>query len=201
MLSPGDSRRDRLRSQVTAHAPADRRESDHRERMLALAAAPGDVFSRHHFVPGHFTASAFVLSPDEEALLLIFHRRLERWLQPGGHFDFGDGDVAAAARREVLEETGIAAYEVGGGRGARGRGELLDLDIHFIPAQGDEPAHEHFDVRVLMRAQSVELRAGLDVHDARWVPLTAVAGVMTDESVKRVAAKLAGRRAHCGGRG
>ena len=55
--------------------------------MLALCDNAGDPFSREHYVPGHFTASAFVLSPTRDMLLLVFHGKLHRWLQPGGHID------------------------------------------------------------------------------------------------------------------
>lgn len=187
--SPGLGRRERLRAELLAHVPADAREAEHRARMLALAAAPGDVFSRSHCAPGHFTASAFVLSPDATALLLILHQRLGRWLQPGGHIDPADETVHAAARREVAEETGIVAL-AGPARGEPGAGAFLDLDVHPIPAHSGEPAHEHFDVRILLRAQSATLVAGPGVSAARWVPLATVAATMTDESVRRVAAKL-----------
>ncbi len=180
-------RRIRLAAALRAHVPADAREAAHRARMLDLVAAPGDVLARSHFAPGHFTASAFVLSPDATALLLIFHARLGRWLQPGGHFEPGDESVTAAARREVREETGLTDLdEPAAGAG----GALLDLDVHPIPAHGAEPAHEHFDVRVLLCARSADIAPGPDVGGARWVPLAEVGATMTDDSVRRVAAKL-----------
>ncbi len=187
-----DIRQARLLAELQAHVPADGQEAAHRERMLALAGTPADVFSRHHFVPGHFTASAFVLAPDEGALLLIFHQRLGRWLQPGGHIDPGDPDVLAAAQREVREETGVLGLDVLAAHGRRHR--LLDLDIHPIPAHGAEPRHEHFDVRAFFRARATELRAGLGVGAARWVPLAAVLEDAVDRSVERGVAKLLARR-------
>src|SRR4051812_12468557 len=109
---------------LAAYVACDATESIHLERMRHLAAQPGDVFSRSHFVPGHFTASAFILSPDRKALLLIHHLKLDRWLQPGGHVEADDVDVLAAARREVEKEVGLPAdlplFRPG----------LFDLDIH-----------------------------------------------------------------------
>lgn len=167
---------------LAAHAPADALEAEHQRRMLALAGVTGDPCSRHHLEPGHFTASAFVVSPDLRSLLLILHGKLALWLQPGGHIDPSDADVLAAARREVAEETGIqdtqplAAFP-----------RLLDLDIHPIPAnpRKAEAAHEHFDVRVALHAQTWEFAAGSDALAARWVPLADVDAIATDESVRR----------------
>ena len=71
---------------------------------------------------------------------MVFHRHLKRWLQPGGHAEDSDATIEASARRELLEETGLDP---------RGKWELLDLDIHVIPARPGQPAHEHFDLRFL----------------------------------------------------
>ena len=77
------------------------------DRALDLARS-SDPTDRDRFVPGHFTASGFVVSPDGSSLLLIHHRRLDRWLQPGGHIDPEDASPIAAAAREVTEETGVS---------------------------------------------------------------------------------------------
>jgi 8-oxo-dGTP pyrophosphatase MutT (NUDIX family) len=168
--------------------------------MLDLIAAPGDVFSPDRYRPGHFTASAIVLSPEGSALLLVFHQKLRRWLQPGGHVDPVDPDIFAAARREVAEETGVqtvsALRELSGAGGRRAASpEVLDLDVHRIPARAAEPAHEHFDVRFLMWATGTAAKAGSDAEAVRWVPLSEMASVNTDESVRRVVDKLVRRRA------
>ena len=178
-------RADHLRALLHAHRCADDAETGHKSRMLALLDEPAP-FSRHTFEPGHFTASSFVLSPDSQSILLIFHSKLERWLQPGGHVDPTDEDIVAAARRELAEEVGLTdlAPEAG----------LLDLDIHLIPAltrtSGTEPAHEHFDVRLLFRAKDDRHTAGSDALDAMWVPLAEVNAVDSDSSVLRAVRKL-----------
>ena len=204
-------RRDPLRSQLLAFTPADEAEAVHRRRMLELIEGEGDPFSRSHFVPGHFTASAFVLSPDLEGLLLIFHGKFHRWLQPGGHVDPDDRDLAAAARREVLEEAGInvqrstsnvqrsiepdrpaGRWTLDVERWTLNVDVVFDLDIHPIPAnpRKSEPAHEHFDVRFLFQATAHEFQAGSDAKDARWVALDEVTEELTDASVVRAVRKL-----------
>jgi 8-oxo-dGTP pyrophosphatase MutT (NUDIX family) len=151
--------------------------------MLALCEVPGDPFVRSHFDPGHFTGSGFVLAPDAQALLLIHHRKLGLWVQPGGHVDSGDADMLAASRREVREEVGLDALPLA-------HDGIFDLDVHDIPALGDEPSHAHFDVRFLFRATTRALAASAEIEDARWVPLGEVKNAGTDRSVMRAVEKL-----------
>lgn len=183
-------RRALLRSWLSDFVPVDATEREHHMRMLALLEASDDPFCRESYVPGHFTASAFVLAPSSEELLLIYHGKLERWLQPGGHVEPDDADVLASARREVLEEVGLDAAQL-----QLAQPGIFDVDVHVIPARRDAPAHEHFDVRFLFRARTRDFAASDEVRGAAWTPLDALATTDTDESVRRAARKLlAGRR-------
>ncbi len=174
---------------LQAYAAADPTEAQYRRRMLALLDGDEDPWSRHSFHPGHFTASTFVLDPTGERLLLILHRSLHLWLQPGGHFEHSDRDLDQAARREVMEETGLRDLEPLSAFPA-----LFDVDIHPIPAnpRRGEPAHEHFDLRLAFRSPGDDLHASAEVVDARWVGLAELADCGTDESVVRAARKLIG---------
>ena len=151
-------------------------------KMVVLAQESGDVLSRYHFRPGHFTASGFVVSEDGSQLLLIHHERLGRWLQPGGHIEPGDIDLEAAVRREIEEETGLSAI-------TRRGGGLFDIDVHEIPAARGEPHHEHHDLRLLFVSTGAP-SAGDGVHEAQWVPLGEVSTLTTDRSVLRAVEKL-----------
>jgi 8-oxo-dGTP pyrophosphatase MutT (NUDIX family) len=177
--------RAQLKGQLAAYSPLDEREQGYRKRMLELCEA-GDPFGRKSFVPGHFTASAIVLAPQRDAVLLIFHKKLELWLQPGGHVDPSDPSILHAAEREVMEEVGISGSDLGD------RG-ILDLDIHPIPGFGSEPAHEHFDVRFLFQARSREFEKTDEVAAARWVKVADLHEVTPDASVRRAVAKLQSR--------
>src|SRR5436305_15267957 len=73
--------------------------------LMLLDCSPAP-FSRDQFAPGHITTSGLVLSPDGDRILILHHRRLDRWLLPGGHVETTDPTIEAAAAREVLEETG-----------------------------------------------------------------------------------------------
>jgi 8-oxo-dGTP pyrophosphatase MutT (NUDIX family) len=181
-------RRAQLVELLTAHSPADSVESAFRERMLALAASHDDPFARARFDPGHFTVSAFVLSPEGGSLLMIFHTKLDRWLQPGGHVEPSDATLRAAARREVLEETGIAdeAFD-------DEPGMAFDLDIHAIPRNETEPGHLHHDLRFLFRVRSATAGHTGNRDDVRWVRLDESTALNPEPAMKRIAKKLAVR--------
>jgi 8-oxo-dGTP pyrophosphatase MutT (NUDIX family) len=191
IMSAPDRSRD-LSALLAAHAPADVREAGFVERMRALLTRGEVAFARDGYEPGHFTASAFVLSPDRTEVLLILHGKLGLWLQPGGHIEPGDASVLEAARREVREEVGLDDLEcLGGG--------LFDVDVHTIPASAKGPAHEHHDVRFLFAARTRDVLAGDDAVAARWVPLASLGDatkpdvVASDESVMRAIRRIRAR--------
>jgi 8-oxo-dGTP pyrophosphatase MutT (NUDIX family) len=165
---------------LRGHRAADLREQSFLERMLALSES-ASAWERSHFVPGHFTASAFVLDPEREAVLLIHHKKLGIWVQPGGHIEPSDDTLLAAARRELAEEVGLSEVALLNG------GKILDV----IPARKVEPAHEHFDVRFAFGASSQAFVASAEVTDARWVRLDELASIGSDASVLRAASRLA----------
>jgi 8-oxo-dGTP pyrophosphatase MutT (NUDIX family) len=180
-----DPRRAALTDLLARYAPRNEEEQGHLARMGALL-EQAHPFSRHHATPGHFTASAFVLSPAGDALYLIHHKKLGRWLQPGGHIEPDDSDLLAAARREVLEEVGLAGAPL-----LDEARPVFDVDVHGIPAHKGEPAHEHFDVRFCFRAPSLAApRPSDEVAGGRWCSLEELCGEGHDESVRRAAAKL-----------
>jgi 8-oxo-dGTP pyrophosphatase MutT (NUDIX family) len=166
------------------YAPVDPREASYREQMLDLARHAG-ALARNHFVPGHFTVSAFVLSPERAEVLLIFHKKLSRWLQPGGHVEDADRHPCDTARREVLEEVGIGDLAL-----AARVETLFDIDIHPIPSRPSEPAHEHFDLRFLFVARSREFTRTTEVADVKWMALAELPSMTDDESVLRAVRKI-----------
>lgn len=168
------------------------------DRVRALVTTRRDCFERS-CLPGHVTGSAFVLSADRRRTLLVHHRKLDRWLQPGGHAD-GECDVAQVALREAREETGLAGLAFLGPDGAPGEAVPFDLDVHEIPARPGEPAHEHHDVRFLLVAGAgEEARPSAESLAARWVPLAALEELAVDESVRRMARKARARLDDAGG--
>ena len=170
---------------LAGYRPSDALEARHLDAFGALARAGARCFSRAHFVPGHVTTSAFVLDPSRERVGLIFHKKLACWLQPGGHVEASDVDLLASARREALEETGLGSLE------ALAPG-IFDLDVHAIPARGEEPAHAHFDLRFAFASPTLDAQASEEVAGFQWVPLASFESgpAPSDESVLRAVRKL-----------
>lgn len=131
-------------------------------------ASGDDIHSRRSF-PGHVTTSGFILDGTGERILLIHHRSLGRWLQPGGHYEAPE-DLAVSALREAVEETGMKGLVIDPWH--RTSGLPIDIDSHRIPARPErgEPEHWHHDIRYVVRAQeSAALRPDLrEVHGAAW---------------------------------
>ncbi|MGD0881662.1 MAG: NUDIX domain-containing protein [Acidimicrobiales bacterium] len=124
-----------LYAAVDAHRPDDGREQHSRAEILDRLVALDGPFDRHAG-PVHVTASAIVVG--RRGVLLHRHRRLHRWLQPGGHLDPGELP-ADAARREAEEETGLVLSHLRGGP------VMVHVDVH-----GAADAHVHLDIRYLL---------------------------------------------------
>jgi len=162
------------------------------QRIRALVTSRPDCFERT-CLPGHLTASSFVFSHDRTRFLLTHHRKLDRWLQLGGHAD-GDPDLLAVALREAREESGMRTFAIVDppvGPCASGIAtHPVDVDVHGIPARPGEPAHEHHDVRfVLVAAADQPLIVSEESRDLAWFPLDAIDRVDGDESLLRLARK------------
>ncbi|MFP6660030.1 MAG: NUDIX hydrolase [Myxococcota bacterium] len=161
------------------------------ERYARFVREHSDCFLRS-CLPGHVTASAWIVCPRTDRFLLTHHRKLGRWLQLGGHAD-GDPDVQQVALREAREESGLETLEF---CAAADGSLLLDLDVHRIPARSGEPAHEHFDARFLLLADSSEsLQLSEESHDLRWNSQGPEANaLLEEESLQRMMRKADARR-------
>lgn len=132
-----------------------------RELVLLLLEHTPSPFSRDQFTPGHITATGLVLAPDREHVLLVHHRRLDRWLLPGGHIEPEDVTPGAAAHREVLEETGVT-LNLGGDP------PLVGIDVHGIPPRKREPYHLHHDLIFFFRAATEGIQVSPESRDVTW---------------------------------
>lgn len=164
---------------------SDKEQSDWARIQAFVAQHEAAAFSRDPLIGGHITGSALVLSGDGSHVLLTHHRKLDRWLQLGGHCD-GIVDARFVALKEAYEESGLSriSYVEDG---------VFDVDIHEIPANLREPAHLHYDIRFLLRAQMGNLIVSHESKALAWVPLTRIAEYQPDASLRRMCDKVMGR--------
>ena len=173
-----------LLDDVRGYRPFDEHERVMRDRLVAFLAAYGARAFDRAFAPGHVTASAWIVDPQRLRVVLLHHRKLERWLQLGGHVD-GDPDVRRSALREAREESGLRTLRAIAD-------DIYDIDVHRIPARGVEPEHDHYDLRFALEADPREpLVRNEESHDVRWIALTDLEAYAIDDSVRRLAAKTA----------
>jgi 8-oxo-dGTP pyrophosphatase MutT (NUDIX family) len=160
------------------------------QAFLALLEDPQDPFLRER-LQGHFTGAAWLVSGDGRHALLLHHRKLDRWLQPGGHAD-GEHDLARVALREAEEETGLRDLLI--------EPAIFDLDCHLIPGRPGEPAHWHYDVRYVIRTTAGEdFVASEESHALAWCPVEELArDASIDGSIRRMARKWIGRNSGAG---
>ncbi len=148
-----------LGAALTSYARDWPEEGDAVDMFLALLADADDPFVRERLA-GHFTASAWLIDVAGKRLLMTHHRKLDRWLQLGGHAD-GDRDLARVALREAEEESGLTDLEV--------LPEIFDLDRHWIPERKDVLGHWHYDVRYVVRATgSEDFMVSDESHALAW---------------------------------
>lgn len=178
--------RDSIAEQLRNYRALHSEESATTDRFLAFIREHADCFERSLAI-GHITGSAWVVNAAGTHVLLTHHRKLDKWLQLGGHAD-GSADVLSVAKREVFEESGlegVVAIDP----------EIFDVDIHPIPARKDEPEHLHYDIRYLFRAGPNESYiVSEESHDLGWIAVGEL-GRFTDEpSMHRMAEKWLKRR-------
>ena len=161
---------------------------DSKERLdIAAAIALLDQeepAARGAFQPGHLTASGFVIHPPTAQILLHHHRRLDRWLQLGGHIETEESP-AQAALREAREESGMEELTLL-------TGAIFDVDVHAIPAGRGEPDHRHFDLRYVIVAGSPSGHSmdPLESNELAWFTLDEARGRMTAHESLRALMKI-----------
>jgi 8-oxo-dGTP pyrophosphatase MutT (NUDIX family) len=139
--------------------PPDDRQAALRDAFLGHLRAHPDGTWRT-CAPAHVTASAAILDPAARRILLVLHRKVGRWLQPGGHCEADDATLSAAALREATEESGIAGLRVLPG--------ILQVDRHPAPCNPGV-VDEHLDVRYLVMAPAGAVpQVSDESEEVRW---------------------------------
>lgn len=140
-------------------------DDEHYKKTKEFVDSNENIFGRDN-LSGHITGSAWIVNRTHDKVLLIHHKKLNLWLQPGGHFDEGDPTIIETARREVIEETGLKSVSLL-------HSKLFDLDVHLIPERKGIPAHYHYDFRFLFCADDDALNPNYgEVNDIKWVAIS-----------------------------
>ena len=173
-----------LIAELDRYTPADAAEARHHRAIKAHLVHARSPFSRTRLNPGHITASLFIVDPASKRLLLHHHRRLGRWLQMGGHLE-GAESPAEAALREGREESGLTDLKLASSG-------IFDLDVHSIPARGEEREHFHYDIRYAAATRqpaSIAMDEG-ESSELAWVDLDRAIALMDEEASTRAVTKL-----------
>ncbi|HEY5302996.1 MAG TPA: NUDIX domain-containing protein [Acidimicrobiales bacterium] len=129
-----------LGARIRAIDPVDEREAASIVATLERLSWVDDPFDENAN-DRHLTASAFILS--SRGVILHLHRRMDIWVQPGGHVDAGE-EPSAAAVRETLEETGLEVVHTQ-------PPTLFHVDVHAGPR-----GHTHYDLRYVLLARPLD---------------------------------------------
>lgn len=159
-------------------------EDDFLNRTIDFITNTPDPFSRST-LQGHITASAWILDQSKSEALLIHHRKLDRWFQPGGHIEVIDDSVRNASLREAIEETGIKQLKFG-------KEAIFDIDIHTIPENKGTPEHLHYDIRYCFIANSKKVSLDKkEIRSFKWIPLSHLYSLASsyEVSLQRMAMK------------
>lgn len=135
--------RKRLLSLLDSYQQNYQKEAECVIRFLRFVETQPECFERSLAV-GHITGSGWLVNHDGTHVLLTHHRKINQWLQLGGHAD-GNPDILEVAMKETMEESGLTDIRPVSP-------EIFDLDIHYIKAIGSESGHDHYDVRFALQA-------------------------------------------------
>lgn len=164
------------------YSPEDNNEKVFRASFLSFINAHEDCFERSLQI-GHITGSAWIVNKTYDKALLTHHKKLNRWLQLGGHAD-GETDIVKVSTKEALEESGLSSLELVSE-------SLFDIDIHTIPARKSDPEHLHYDIRMLFTADENEpFTVSSESNNLGWISLEELGYYsQNNESILRMAEK------------
>ncbi len=167
---------------LQAYIPQNPTEEAYLEQFVNLVQTCPDFYDRE-LLPRHLTGSTWIVNPTKEKVLLLHHRKLNKWLQPGGHADAQDLSIFHTALRELQEETGLQNL-------TPWRENIFDIDIHLIPAHKAMPAHAHYDVRFCWIADdTTDLALSEESNQLAWFSLEKANTLSSEESLLRMIRK------------
>jgi len=136
---------------------------------------------------GHITASVWITDEKLEMALFCHHKKLDKWLQLGGHCD-GNPNVHEVALKEAQEESGLQSLKF--------KSEaIFDVDIHTIPQHKNVAEHLHYDIRFWLIADKTHLLiVSKESKDLKWIPINEVDQYNSERSIIRMVEKTKANR-------
>ena len=173
--------RQELMDLLSAYEPFDADNAISYDEMVKFVTNNTNVFGNENPL-GHITASAWILNKDHSMVLLTHHKKLNKWLQLGGHTE-PDEYIRESAMREALEESGLKQLKLI-------EDYIFDIDVHLIPERGLVKQHLHYDVRFLFVVNDDRAFIVSDESNAlKWIPLEALSTFTVEPSIMRMVEK------------
>lgn len=170
-----------IKDLLSSYTPLDETEGNFVLEFEAFLDAHEDVTTRDN-TAGHITASGFVVRQDRAQILLVHHKKISQWFQPGGHLEPEDQSLQQAAAREVLEETGLTL--------SPSEDAIFDIDIHSIPEHKGVEEHKHYDIRFLFITNIKDFIVSDESHDVKWINIEEMGNYNNSEAMRRVIKKI-----------
>lgn len=174
--------KDKLMKAINDYSSPFSEEIEYKKQILNFL-LEHDIYLGKENQAGHITGSAWLIQPDGRKVLMTHHKKLDRWLQLGGHTET-DETVSQSALREAKEESGLEnisfLYK-----------SIFDMDVHLIPAKGDTPEHYHYDIRFLLVANDPDEKVLIsdESNDIKWIHLAQIKEYSTERSIVRMVEK------------
>jgi 8-oxo-dGTP pyrophosphatase MutT (NUDIX family) len=173
----------RVINDLANYAARDAAESADLARIVDMVNRSDDPWSRT--TPLHLTGSGVIVHPATQRVLLRWHERQRAWIQVGGHADPGEGDPLEVARREGEEETSLTDLV------PWPDGSLLHVVIVPVPAKGDDPAHEHADLRYVLATDNPDsARPERPEAPVRWFSLPEAAETTSEVNLRQTLTRV-----------
>ena len=171
-----------LLGKLKSYRASDIQETDNVAKTIEFLSNTGKPFDRET-LEGHIVGSAFVLNKDKTKVLLTHHKKLNKWLQLGGHSD-GNDNTPQVALREAIEESGIHNMVFT-------NDEIADVDVQIIPENEKKriPPHVHYDVWYFLQAETEDFTISDESNTLKWFSMKELNDLYLDDAALNRAIK------------
>lgn len=176
------SYKNNLMKQINNLVPYDEAEMHAKNEILKYLKENDNYLGEDDTI-GHITASAWIVNNNKDKVILTFHKKLEMWIQLGGHTEKNE-TVIDAALREAYEESGLEEIRVLDEN-------IFDVDVHEFPEKDNNKSHYHYDIRYLLEADEDKIiKISNESKDVKWVKFDELDTLIEEKALKRMMEKV-----------